>query len=187
MSKPFYLYNPTYTIYDSTGNPVSGGQLVTMQAGTTTLQATYPTLDDAYAGTNANANPLVANAAGIVGPIWSTVALKVIETTSSDISPWSGAYRTIDDVTSLGQVITTQTKTTGTYSVTSAYKDMLTLADTSSGNITFNLLAAATAGDGFVLRIKKTSASNTVTIDPSGSEYIDGSSTSQTITSNSIA
>lgn len=51
-----------------------------------------------------------------------------------------------------------------------------------SGDTTITLPAVATAGDGFRLAIKKTDASNTVTIDPNASETIDGDSTSRTMT-----
>ena len=47
---------------------------------------------------------------------------------------------------------------------------------TPSANITVNLAAAATAGSGFKYNIKNRST-NTITIDPNGSEAIDGSST----------
>ena len=47
---------------------------------------------------------------------------------------------------------------------------------TPSANITVNLAAAATAGSGFKYQIKNRST-NTITIDPNGSEAIDGSST----------
>ena len=47
---------------------------------------------------------------------------------------------------------------------------------TPSANITVNLVAAATCGSGFKYQIKNRST-NTITIDPNGSEAIDGSST----------
>lgn len=47
---------------------------------------------------------------------------------------------------------------------------------TPSANITVNLVAAATCGSGFKYQIKNRSA-NTITIDPNGSETIDGSTT----------
>jgi hypothetical protein len=51
------------------------------------------------------------------------------------------------------------------------------LCDTSSNAITVNLVAAATAGDGYRLDIKSVDATNNVTIDGSGSETIDGATT----------
>jgi microcystin-dependent protein len=46
-----------------------------------------------------------------------------------------------------------------------------------AGGVTFSLLAGATAGAGFVTRVKHAGTSGTVTIDPNGSETIDGAST----------
>lgn len=56
----------------------------------------------------------------------------------------------------------------------------LIICDTSSGNIEIDLPAAAD-NDGRIITIKKTSSSNTVTIDPNSTETLDGSSTSQTL------
>lgn len=72
---------------------------------------------------------------------------------------------------------TVSNKTT-TYSVGVSDKGSTITADATSGSFTVNLPAAATAGSGFKVTIKKIdSSANTVTIDPSGAETIDGSST----------
>lgn len=55
--------------------------------------------------------------------------------------------------------------------------DRYLLCDTSSNAITVNLLAAATAGDGYRVDIKLVDATNSVTVDGSGSETIDGALT----------
>lgn len=60
-----------------------------------------------------------------------------------------------------------------TFSVTSAHRGRVLVCDTSASNITLNLLAVASAGNDFVFAVKKKSASNTLTIDPSGAELID--------------
>lgn len=59
------------------------------------------------------------------------------------------------------------------FSVTTAHRGKVLICDTSGGNITLNLLTNASAGDGFIFAVKKKSALNTLTIDPSGSELID--------------
>lgn len=65
-----------------------------------------------------------------------------------------------------------------TYTVTLADAGWLLVVDTSGGNVTINLPAVATAGDGFVVTIKRISAgANTLTIDPSGAETVEGSAT----------
>lgn len=65
-----------------------------------------------------------------------------------------------------------------TYTVTLADAGWLLVVDTSGGNVTINLPAVATAGDGFVVTVKRiTAGANTLTIDPSGAETVEGSAT----------
>lgn len=52
------------------GAVLNGGKLYFYAAGGTTPKATYPTQADQLAGTNANANPVVADAYGRFGEIW---------------------------------------------------------------------------------------------------------------------
>src|SRR3990167_1216084 len=59
-----------HQIVDATGEPVSGALLYAYVSDTTTAKATYPSAADLAALTNANANPLVAGADGIVGPVF---------------------------------------------------------------------------------------------------------------------
>ena len=65
-----------------------------------------------------------------------------------------------------------------TYSVASGDRGKIILVNTAGGCVTMNLLAAATAGIGFVVGFKKvTSDANTVTLDGNSSETIDGAAT----------
>ena len=54
--------------------------------------------------------------------------------------------------------------------------DSVILANTTGGSITINLLAAEQMKEKRLI-VKKTAAANTVTIDPNGSETIDGAAT----------
>jgi hypothetical protein len=60
---------------------------------------------------------------------------------------------------------------------THAIDERYLLCDTTSNAITVDLLAAATAGDGYRLDIKIVDATNAVTVDGNGSETIDGATT----------
>jgi hypothetical protein len=60
---------------------------------------------------------------------------------------------------------------------THAIDERYLLCDTTSNAITVDLLAAATAGDGYRIDIKIVNATNAVTIDGNGSETIDGATT----------
>lgn len=78
---------------DNSGDPLASGKIYTYQGGTTTPLSSYPTYDDAVAGTNANANPLVLDSAGR-GQVWLTdVANKVKIDTSAGVT-----LQTIDDI-----------------------------------------------------------------------------------------
>jgi hypothetical protein len=79
--------------------------------------------------------------------------------------------------------LTTKANSDSPVSVGTSNNNTIFCANTSGGNITFNLGAAATLGSAFMIGIKKTHASNTVTIDGNGSETIDGDTT-VTLTAN---
>lgn len=73
----------------------------------------------------------------------------------------------------------TRTKSiTSNYTVVLADAGWLIVVDTTGGNITVSLPAVATAGDGFVVTLKRiTAGANTLTIDPSGAETVEGAAT----------
>lgn len=178
MAKPFLITNPVITVFDNSGIIVpSGAKIFVYQAGTTTKINTYPTQADAIAGTNANANPIIANSAGRVGAAWSTQACKVVVCPSNDTDPPSSPYYTTDNITSLAQTVTSVTKTAN-YTVTVSNRDMLIKADASGGSFTISLLSAVTAGDGFNIKIQKIdSTTNSVIVACNGAETWNGSNT----------
>lgn len=59
------------------------------------------------------------------------------------------------------------------FSVTASHRGVVLVCDTTTGSITLNLLAAATAGNGFVFAVKKKVAANSLIVDPNASELID--------------
>lgn len=71
---------------------------------------------------------------------------------------------------------TTAVSTT-TYSVLSTDRVVLVDDDTAGGDVTITLPSAATLGDGWAVTIKKEGTTGNITIDPDGSETIDGNST----------
>lgn len=71
----------------------------------------------------------------------------------------------------------TTTVDTTTYTVLSTDRVVLVDDDTAGGDVTINLPSAATLGDGWAVTIKKTGTTGNITIDPDGSETIDGSAT----------
>lgn len=100
---------------------------------------------------------------------------------ATDQDLWGGQLNDdmdiIDTALYTGNYSPTSTKTT-TYSILTSDQNKLILCDATGGSFTVNLPAAATAGSGWKVTVKKIdSTANTVTIDGSGSETIDGSTT----------
>lgn len=148
----------------------SGYKLNFYSTGTTTRKDTFS--DDAL--TSANANPVVADSAGRFGDIFlESGTYKVVLTDAADVEKWT-ADPVEGSIGSSGAVDEITTNTT----ITLADATKILAVDATSGNITITLLAAATAGDGFEITVKKTDASaNTVTIDGNGAETIEGETT----------
>lgn len=185
MAKPMLIFMPKMQFFNAAGtSPLSGGKVFTYAPGTTTKQATYPTSADAIAGTNANPNPVILDSSGRPSnsgaPIdmYTTAAFKMVAAPSTDTDPPTNAIWTEDNITTLGQLVTLTSTKTSNYTVTTSDRDALIRVDVSGGSRTIFLPAAATAGSGFNVKIKKiNSSANTVTIDGSGAETIDGSAT----------
>lgn len=96
----------------------------------------------------------------------------------TDADLWGGYLNTdldsIDSLlyTAINDIVNAQT---GSYSVVLADRNMLVTIDASGGVATVGLPTVATAMDGFRVTVKKIdSSANSVTIDGSGSETIDG-------------
>lgn len=175
MAKGMLLLMPVLQFFDNSGNVLSGGKLYFYQPSTTTPKNTYTSSTKGVA----NANPVILDSAGRPDSTGTPIDIfldgsyKLVVKTSADVT-----IRTIDPFNTLGQLVNTTAITNGTTAITETSRDKLLLCDASSGNVTLTLLAAATAGDGFNLKIKKTdSSTGTVTIDANASETIDGSLT----------
>ena len=54
-----FLGIPKVQYFDGNGDPLNAGKLFTYEVGTTTNKKSYPTIADAIADSNANANPVV--------------------------------------------------------------------------------------------------------------------------------
>jgi len=173
MAKAIRFFHKGTTMFN--GSAIAAGfKLFQYAAGTTTKTDTYT---DIAKGT-ANANPLTLNADGRLDQdVYIDRSMKFVLATSAAGDPPSSSVWTIDNALFLEQLWTTTTKTSD-YPAVEADRDKVILVDATAGNVTITLLAAATAGDGFMLAVKKTdSGVNTVIIDANSSETIDGSLT----------
>lgn len=155
-----------FRAFDANGEPLAGGKLYTYEAGTTTPKDTFTTQDESVA----NANPVILDANGYADVWLGTGFYKLVLTDSSDVTLW-----TIDDVVGASsnafssQVVTVSNNT----NITSVYENNTVVA---TASLTLSLLGAAAAGDGFYFSVRNNSSGN-VTLDPDGSELINGAST----------
>lgn len=179
-TKPMILVPPIYTILDNSGRIAPGAKIWTYVAGTTNTHLTSYT--DSTLGTP-NANPIVADSYGRISGPYTIQAAKLVCCPASETSdPPSTTYWSIDNYTSMGQLVSTVTKTGSTYAVLTSDRDKLIIADATSNNIAISLPSASSAGDGFNIKVKKSdSSSHTVTITPNGTDLLDGANSAITL------
>ena len=160
----------TQLVNDDASDIASGWMLNFYSTGTTTRKDTFS--DNPLS--TANANPVVADSAGRFGDIFlESGDYKVVLTDENAVEKWT-ADPIAGSVGSSGAV----DEKTSAYTLTIDDATKIISVDATSGAVTITLLPAATAGEGFVVAIKKTdSSSNAVTIDGDGAETIDGSAT----------
>ena len=88
MATSIFLGSPKFQGFDNNGDPLAGGLLWSYVPSTTTLTNTYPTVADALAGTNPNANPVVLNSRGEATVVVSGVVKLILE--DAVINPSTG-------------------------------------------------------------------------------------------------
>lgn len=157
---------PRFRALDNNGDPLVGGKLYTFEAGTTTPKITYTTEDE----TTANTNPIILDANGYADVWLIDGAYKFRLDDANDVVQW-----TVDDIigetsSAFGSNFVTQSTN---LNVTTAFNNNVIIC---TAPLTLTLLTAASAGEGFYILVKNTSAGNVI-IDPDGSETINGAST----------
>jgi len=155
-----------FRAFDENGDPLAGGKLYTFEAGTTTPKVTYTTQDEAAA----NTNPVILDSEGYADVWLEAGAYKFQLDDSADVTLW-----TVDDIAGdSAQVFgATVNSVSGNTNVSTDNRNNLYLC---TGTITLSLPDAALAGEGFQVIVKNV-GSGTVTLDPNGSETINGSAT----------
>lgn len=122
-----FLSHPKFRGVDSNGDPLSGGKLYTYVPGTTTNKASYPTLADAAAGTNANANPVILDSRGEANVVLiGNTKLKL--DTSADVNVW-----TVDNVNEDYDVLDANGNQLVAYTVTASAVNHLGIANGATG------------------------------------------------------
>lgn len=138
--------------FDDNGNPLSGGKVYTYTAGTTTPAATYTT----SAGTVANTNPIILDAAGRTpNEIWLTIGTlyKFIVKTSTDVlvgtydgipsinDPYS-INSLLGSITGTNTIAATATPTITAYANGATYSFIAANTNTNAVTISIDGLAA---------------------------------------------
>jgi len=149
-----------------TGNgyePEAGGKVYFYEAGTSTPKDTYT---DSTEGTP-NTNPVILDANGEASIWLASGAYKMAMKTSADVQLWEE-----DNVIGEGATgyLSSVTEKGASYSLESADKDGLLIA---TASLTFALLAASTAGEGWSVTFKNNHTA-AITIARAGSDTIDG-------------
>lgn len=151
-----FLGYPKVQFFDNSGLPLASGKLYTYVPGTTTNKATYPTMADAVALTNANANPVVLDSRGeaVVVIVGTT---KLVLKDSSDAVIW-----TVDNVTDTasGNLLDSNGNTVLAFSATTNAVNEITIANAATGG---NPTVSATGDDanpGIDLQAKGTGTVN---------------------------
>jgi len=152
--------------FTNDGVPLAGGKLFTYESGTVTPKATYTSADES----SANTNPVILDANGRANVWLDAGSYTWVLKTSADVTLWSQDDISAESPSAFGASIST---VSSNLSVSEAYANALIVC---TATLTLSLLAAATAEEGFYFIVKNT-GTGVVTIDPSGSETIDGVAT----------
>lgn len=124
-----YLSYPKFQAFDSNGDPLVNGKVYTYEPSTTTPKATYPTVADALASTNANANPVILDSSRGEATIVLKGTTKIVLKDSSDNTIW-----TLDNV----EPNTTQLDANGNvllkYSATASAVNEVTITNAATGS-----------------------------------------------------
>ena len=123
-----FLGLPKVQYFDSNGDPLTGGKLHTYEPGTTTNKASYPTVADAEAGTNANTNPVILDSRGEADVVLAGNT-KLVLKTSADVTIW-----TLDNVNPSTTLMDSNGNEQIKYTTTSSAVNELTIANAATGN-----------------------------------------------------
>jgi hypothetical protein len=154
-------YGP-FRALDADANPLDGGLLYTYEAGTTTPKATYTD----STGNVANANPVVLDSSGYANVWLDDGSYKFVLKNSDDVTQWTIDNIVGDSTNAFGSQVVSSASN---LAITDAYANAVVIATAIQ---THSLPPAASVGSGFYYVVKN--SSGTLTIDPDGSETIDG-------------
>lgn len=151
----------------------------------------YDSATNSYKNTDLNINDLATNAAGSAAAASASAtaasgSASAASTSASNAST-SATNAAASAVSAAASLASLQVRTinnrAAAYTVDST--DRNKLVQLTAGNITFGFTAAATLGSGFELEVRN-AGNGILTLDPNGSELIDGAATIQLATKQSV-
>lgn len=123
-----FLSHPKFQAFDANGDPLNGGLVYTYEVGTTSNKATYPTISDAKAATNANANPVVLDSRGEADIVLAG-ATKIVLKDSNGTTIW-----TLDNINGEPDVIDSNGNELTNYVTTSSAVNHIQITNAATGN-----------------------------------------------------
>ena len=147
-----FLSHPKFQAFDSNGDPLSGGKVHTYEVGTTTDKASYPTIADMAAATNANANPVILDSRGEADIVLAG-ATKIVLKDSDDVTIW-----TLDNIDSDANVVDNNGNEILNFNTVSSAVNYVQISNSATGN---NVIIEAEGDDtniGMTIRGKGTGA-----------------------------
>ncbi len=154
-----------FRAFDPDGNPLAGGKLYTYEAGTSIPKVTYT---DA-SGTTPNSNPIILDNSGFCSLWLGEGAYKLILKDATDIDVWPEPLDDVmgDSSAAFGAQIV---RINDNLVVTAPYDNSIIIAESA---LSLTLIPSSEAGSSFYF-VAKNAGTGKVTIDPDGSETIDG-------------
>ncbi len=155
-----------FRAFDQNGDPLNGGKLYTYEAGTSTPKQTFT---DANEGTP-NLNPIILDSEGYANVWLESGAYKFVLDDANDVEQWSIDDISGSDNSAFGSAVVFESTN---FNLNSTYRNNLIVT---TASLTASLFSAVSAGEGFLFSIQN-SSDGVLTIDPDGSETINGAAT----------
>lgn len=170
--------------FDANGDPLAGGKLYTYEAGTSTPKVTY--VD--RAGVTTNANPIILDANGECD-IWITSGFyKFVLKDSDDVTQWTEDQISLPNEAALASAfyrdVVYITSSDSPYTLDEDHNGKVINVDTTSGNVTMTLPEISAVDLPLNIAIRKSVAANTVTINRTGTDTINGASSKSLVAIN---
>ena len=170
------VFPPGFRLLDANGDPVSGGTINFYAAGTSTPRTVYSTSDltttslGAVVYTNSDGVPVASEGSSTAVMVYTgSTAYKIIFKDGSGTTLFGGAFDNIKGALDTSTFLTTGSTSTltqpvitktGNYTVVAADRSKLIECNTTGGQFTLTLTAAATLGDNWSVKIRNSGTAN---------------------------